>query len=76
MGTLGRAGDPADPEAVLSANVVAACLAGEVLLTLSWLPGRDPLLQYVSGRDGAAAPVPRRRRCRDCHERAAGRRAR
>ncbi|KXZ55983.1 hypothetical protein GPECTOR_2g1535 [Gonium pectorale] len=53
IGTLGRGGGgggggaPEPADAVLAANALHTCLAKGHLLIVSWLPGRDPLLQYV-----------------------------
>ncbi|GIL70094.1 hypothetical protein Vretifemale_934 [Volvox reticuliferus] len=58
IGTLGRSGPPDSPEALLSANVLHACLAKDVLLTCSWLPGKDPLLQWIHPVQRAGGEVP------------------
>ncbi|GIL47670.1 hypothetical protein Vafri_4431 [Volvox africanus] len=58
IGTLSRSGPPDSAEALLSANVVHSCLAKDVLLTCSWLPGSDPLLQWIHPVQRAGGEVP------------------
>ncbi|EFJ50695.1 hypothetical protein VOLCADRAFT_103774 [Volvox carteri f. nagariensis] len=58
IGTLGRSGPPDSPTALLSANVQHACLARDVLLTCSWLPGADPLLQWIHPVQRQGGEVP------------------
>ncbi|GLI58996.1 hypothetical protein VaNZ11_000819 [Volvox africanus] len=58
IGTLSRSGPPDSPGALLSANVVHSCLAKDVLLTCSWLPGEDPLLQWIHPVQRVGGEVP------------------